>query len=238
MEYRIDHALILFAAGVAAAIAVALSAIPAQLISRVDVQKVLQASAGNASAGRWTGRAQRLFVMAQVACAAVLLTGGGLMTATVLRLGKFDLGIPYEQLVYGSPSYPHAMRTEGTRLSVAHRARRFLRQCPLPRRGKCRLARVRAAAARRRDDDHARRRRDAARASSGARGGPVSANETYFETVGVAHSCADVFLRRSIGRRARPSRSLSETGRAALVAPGRMRSARSFASIRRRRNPP
>jgi len=130
MEYRIDYHLILFSALVAAAIAVALSVIPAQLISRIDVQKVLQASAGNASAGRWTGRAQRLFVVAQVACAAVLLTAGGLMAATVFRLGKFDLGIPYEQLVYGSPSYPHAMRTKDKYLPLTERVVAALRELP------------------------------------------------------------------------------------------------------------
>ncbi len=129
-EYRIDYPLGLFAALLAAGIAVALSAIPAQLISRIDVQKVLQASAGNASAGRWAGRAQRLFVMAQIACAAMLLTGGGLMTATVLRLGRFDLGIPYEQLVYGSPSYPHAMRTRDKYLPLTERVVAALRELP------------------------------------------------------------------------------------------------------------
>ncbi len=112
MDYRIDYHLVVFAVVLAAGIAVALSVIPAQLISRIDVQKVLQATSGGASAGRWTGRAQRLFVVAQIACAAVLLTAGGLMTITVLRLGKFDLGIPYDQLVYGSPSFQHSMRTK------------------------------------------------------------------------------------------------------------------------------
>lgn len=130
MDYRIDYPLVLFAAALAALIAVALSVIPAQLISRIDVQKVLQASSGGASAGRWTGRAQRLFVVAQIACAAVLLTAGGLMTLTVLRLGKFDLGIPYEQLVYGSPSYQHAMRTKDKFVPLTERIVTALRAIP------------------------------------------------------------------------------------------------------------
>jgi putative ABC transport system permease protein len=91
---------------------------------------VLQATAANASAGRWTGRAQRLFVVAQIACAAVLLTAGGLMTATVLRLGRFDLGIPYEQLAYGSPSYPHALRTKDLYMPLTERVVAALRAIP------------------------------------------------------------------------------------------------------------
>lgn len=130
MDYRIDGHLVLFALVVAVAIALALSAIPAQLISRINVQTVLQASAGNASAGRWTGRAQRLFVVAQIACAAVLLTAGGLMTLTVLRLGRFDLGIPYAQLVYGLPSYPHSMRTRDKFMPLTLRVETALRGIP------------------------------------------------------------------------------------------------------------
>jgi putative ABC transport system permease protein len=130
MEYRIDYSLVAFAALLAAGIAVALSAIPARLVSRIDVQRVLQASTGGASAGRWTGRAQRWFVVAQVACAAVLLTAGGFMTVTVLRLGRLDLGIPYERLVYGSPSYPHAKRTKDLYLPLTERVVAALRALP------------------------------------------------------------------------------------------------------------
>jgi putative ABC transport system permease protein len=130
MEYRIDYHVVLFAALLAGAIAVALSVIPARIISGMDVQKVLQASAGSVGSGRWTARAQRLFVVAQVACAAVLHTGGGLMTVTVLRLGRFDLGIPYDQLVYGSPSYAHAMRTKELYVPLTDRVVTALRAIP------------------------------------------------------------------------------------------------------------
>jgi predicted permease len=130
MDYRVDLHLVLFAAALAVGIAVALSAIPAQLIGRIDVQKVLQASGGSAGAGRWTGRAQRLFVVAQIACATVLLTAGGLMTLTVLRLARFDLGIPYEQLVYGSPSYAHSMRTKDKYMPLTQRVEAALRAIP------------------------------------------------------------------------------------------------------------
>lgn len=130
MEYRIDYRLVVFATVIAGLIAVALSAIPAKLISRIDVQKVLQATGGGASAGRWTGRAQRFFVMTQVACAAVLLTAGGFMTVSVLRLGRMDLGIPYEHLVYGSPSYPHSMRTKDLYIPLTDRVVAALRSIP------------------------------------------------------------------------------------------------------------
>jgi putative ABC transport system permease protein len=130
MEYRIDYHLIVFAAVIAVGIAVALSAIPARLISGMDVQKVLQATSASAGSGRWMGRAQRLFVVAQIACAAVLLTAGGLMTMTVLRLGRFDLGIPYERLVYGSPSYAHSMRTRDKFVPLTDRVVTALRAIP------------------------------------------------------------------------------------------------------------
>lgn len=130
MDYRIDYPLVLFAAALAGVITLALSAIPARLLSRMDVQKVLQANSSGASAGRWTGRAQRVFVVAQIACATVLLTAGGLMTLTVLRLGKFDLGIPYGQLVYGSPSYQHSMRTKDKFVPLTEKIVTALRAIP------------------------------------------------------------------------------------------------------------
>jgi putative ABC transport system permease protein len=130
MDYRIDYPLVLFGALIAAGIAVILSAIPARLVSRIDVQKVLQSTSGGASAGRWTGRAQRLFVVAQIACATVLLTAGGLMTVTVLRVGRFDFGIPYEQLVVGSPSYQHSMRTKDKFMPLTDKIVTALRALP------------------------------------------------------------------------------------------------------------
>jgi putative ABC transport system permease protein len=130
MEYRLNYPLVLFAAALAVGIAVTLSAIPARLIGRIDVQRVLQATTAGASGGRWTGRAQRLFVVAQISCATVLLTAGGLMTVTVLRLGKFDLGIPYEQLAYGLPSYAHAMRTKDLYVPLTDRVVAAVRAMP------------------------------------------------------------------------------------------------------------
>jgi putative ABC transport system permease protein len=130
MEYRLDYPVLFFSVLLAAVIAVALSVIPARLIGRVDVQRVLQATSGGSGSGRWTGRAQRTFVVAQVACASVLMTAGGLMSVTVLRLGRFDLGIPYEQLAFGTPSYAHSMRTKDLFVPLTDRVVAALREIP------------------------------------------------------------------------------------------------------------
>jgi putative ABC transport system permease protein len=181
MEYRLNYPLVLFAAALATAIAVTLSAIPARLIGRIDVQRVLQATTAGASGGRWTGRAQRLFVVAQISCATVLLTAGGLMSVTVLRLGKFDLGIPYAQLAYGLPSYAHAMRTKDLYVPLTDRVVAALRaipgasnvgviaSVPLQQSGKTTITLSGAA------DPLPQ---DVVPTSS------VSVNETYFETIG------------------------------------------------------
>jgi putative ABC transport system permease protein len=111
MEYRVDLRVIGFATALSLLIGLLLSAVPARIISRVDIQQVLRANS-QASGGRGGSRAQRIFVVAQIASAAVLLTGGGLMTRTMLRLARIDLGFDADRVAQGTPSLPHTWRVK------------------------------------------------------------------------------------------------------------------------------
>jgi putative ABC transport system permease protein len=112
MEYRVDLRVIAFATVLSLGIGLLLSAVPARIISRVDIQQVLRASGHASSGGRGGSRAQRLFVVAQIASAVVLLTGGGLMTRTMLRLARIDLGFDADRVAQGTPSLPHTWRVK------------------------------------------------------------------------------------------------------------------------------
>ena len=107
MEYRIDARALTFAALVAAVAAAIVSIIPARLVVRRDVHHLLRVGAptGASDGARW---AQRLFVVGQIACATVLLTGAGLLSRTVLHFAQVDLGFESSRLVSGTPSFPHS----------------------------------------------------------------------------------------------------------------------------------
>ncbi len=137
MDYRLDSHIVVFALLLAVLVAVALSVIPARIIARMDVQRVLGAHTSGAGGSRWSGRAQRVFVVAQIACATVLLTAGGLMTATVARLSRFDLGFDHPHLVFGSPSYATAMRTPDKYKPLTDRLIVDCRRCRTRRQSGC-----------------------------------------------------------------------------------------------------
>jgi predicted permease len=109
MEYRLDWRSISFVTLLALAVGALLSLVPSRVVSRSDVQQVLRAGAPNAG-GSSGGIAQKIFVVAQVAVAVVLLTGAGLMGRTVWRLANLDLGFNPAPLLSGSPSFPHPWR--------------------------------------------------------------------------------------------------------------------------------
>jgi putative ABC transport system permease protein len=130
MEYRLDLRVAAFASALALAVAALLSIVPSRLVARVDIQQVLRASTPTATGGRWGSRAQQLFVVAQIACAVVLLTGAGLMTKTVMRLADADLGFDSAILVQGTPSYPHPWRVKATYVPVSERILSDLQALP------------------------------------------------------------------------------------------------------------
>jgi putative ABC transport system permease protein len=120
MEYRIDARVLGFATLVAVVAAAIVSVIPARLVVGRDVHHLLRVSAasGSGDRARW---AQRLFVIGQVACATVLLTGAGLMARTVLHFARVDLGFDANRLISGSPSFPHTWRVPEKYLPVTER---------------------------------------------------------------------------------------------------------------------
>jgi putative ABC transport system permease protein len=109
MEYRIDARVLGFATLLAVAAAAVVSIVPARIVIGRDVHQFLRVSAasGGGDRAQW---AQRLFVIGQVACATVLLIGAGLMTRTVLHFAQVNLGFDANQLITGSPSFPHTWR--------------------------------------------------------------------------------------------------------------------------------
>jgi len=108
MEYRLDWRAIVFVPVLAVLVGGLLSLVPSRVVSRSDVQQVLRAGVPTA-AGRG-GIVQKIFVVAQVAVAVVLLTGAGLMSRTVWRLARLDLGFEPARILQGSPSFPHPWR--------------------------------------------------------------------------------------------------------------------------------
>ncbi|HWM89154.1 MAG TPA: ABC transporter permease [Thermoanaerobaculia bacterium] len=75
------------------------SVAPARQILRVDAGELLPGSTRGASASRQQGRAQGLFVVAEVAMALVLLIGAGLLIQSFGRLRSVDLGFDPDDLL-------------------------------------------------------------------------------------------------------------------------------------------
>ena len=134
--------------------------IPARLVVGRDVHHLLRVSAasGSGDRARW---AQRLFVVGQVACATVLLTGAGLMARTVLHFARVDLGFQANRLVTGAPSFPHTWRVPEKYLPVTERILAELSLMPGAAVGS-HSRHESAAEARRACGDHARGKRRAA----------------------------------------------------------------------------
>ncbi|MEO7966033.1 MAG: FtsX-like permease family protein, partial [Gemmatimonadaceae bacterium] len=121
MEYRLDGRTIAFVVLLATTAALMLSILPARLVARIDAQRLLREGGAGAGSGRWGRRVQQLFVVAQVASAVVLLTGGALMARSVLHLSQLDLGFDAQRVVQASPSYPHPWRVPEKYLPVTER---------------------------------------------------------------------------------------------------------------------
>ena len=112
MEYRVDGTVIAFAIALSIVIAIGLGLVPLRVVRSLNVQRVLRESTTGAAASGGHALAQRAFVVAETACAAVLLVGATLMAATVLRLSHVDLGFDVGRIVQGTPSFPHPWRVK------------------------------------------------------------------------------------------------------------------------------
>jgi predicted permease len=119
MEYRVDGKVAAFAIALSFVIALILGLVPLRIIRSMNVQQVLRESTGGGG-GRHS-LAQRSLVVAETACAVVLLVGAALMTITVLRLARVDVGFDASRLVEGTPSFPHPWRVKETYLPAERR---------------------------------------------------------------------------------------------------------------------
>jgi predicted permease len=117
MDYQLDARAVGFAIALALLLAAVLSLVPARLMRGTDVQAVLRQGAPQSGGASWRG-AQRVFVVAQLATAVVLLSGAALMAKTIFRLSELDVGFDAETVVEGSPSFPHPWRVKEKYLPV------------------------------------------------------------------------------------------------------------------------
>ena len=120
MEYRVDGKVAAFAIALSLLIALILGLVPLRIIRAMNVQQALRDSTTGGGGGRHS-LAQRSLVVAETACAVVLLVGAALMTMTVLRLTRVDVGFDASRLVEGTPSFPHPWRVKETYLPVERR---------------------------------------------------------------------------------------------------------------------
>ena len=121
MEYRVDASVVAFAILLSVVIGIGLGLVPLRVVRSMNVQRVLRESTTGAGGSGDHAFAQRAFVIAETACAAVLLVGAALMAATVLRLSHVDLGFDSARLVQGTPSFPHGWRVKETYLPIERR---------------------------------------------------------------------------------------------------------------------
>jgi len=87
----VDWRVLLVSMGVTIAIGVAFGIAPAMFATRVDPDGALRVSASGGS-GRAGEATRRALVIAEIALAMVLVVGAGLMTTTLWRLNRVDLG--------------------------------------------------------------------------------------------------------------------------------------------------
>jgi putative ABC transport system permease protein len=82
------------------------SLVPARRLSRADPQSILRESASLSSGSTARNRAQKVFVVAQIASTAVLLALAGRATQTYVRFNALDVGFDYARLVSARFSLP------------------------------------------------------------------------------------------------------------------------------------
>jgi len=104
--------------GIAALVAVAAGVLcgllPALQMSKADVSAALRGSSRTSTAGGGAQRARAVFLVAEVALAAVLLVGAGIFGSSFLRLVQTDMGFRSDRLLSISvePVIPPAQRAD------------------------------------------------------------------------------------------------------------------------------
>ena len=106
-EVRFDRAVLLFAAALTIGTGVLFGLIPALQSSRNDVAKPLKDGARGATGASGHG-VRRALITVEVALALMLLTGGGLLLQTFVKLQAADLGFDPRQALVGFVNPPRA----------------------------------------------------------------------------------------------------------------------------------
>jgi putative ABC transport system permease protein len=106
MEFGIDKPVLLFVGGISLFSLLVFGLVPALQISRSDLQASLKESGRTGTAGAARGRVRRVFVVAEVALALILLTGAGLMIESFLEAFNVNPGFSPENLLTAEISLP------------------------------------------------------------------------------------------------------------------------------------
>ena len=104
----VDGGVLLFTFAVAAATGVVFGVVPALQASAADPQDALRDAGGRASVGGARQRARSVLVAGEIAVAAVLLVGAGLMIKSFARLSRVEPGFVVDDLVTSSVFLPDA----------------------------------------------------------------------------------------------------------------------------------
>jgi predicted permease len=99
VSFRVDLPVLLFAVAVTGCTALLAGAAPAWQVSRADVGEILK-DEGRGSSSLRAGRLGRILVVVEVAFSVALLVGAGLMTRSMVELGRFEL--PFDAEAYQS----------------------------------------------------------------------------------------------------------------------------------------
>jgi putative ABC transport system permease protein len=110
---RIDAVVVLFTTGAALATAVLTGLVPAWLLDQNPIAYLR--SGGRGTPGVASRRIRRVFVMAQVALAIVILAAAGLLARSVVRLQAIDTRLPTDRLVFIELSVPSARQSDRDR---------------------------------------------------------------------------------------------------------------------------
>ena len=128
-ELSVDANVLLFAVAVAGASALLSALLPSLRLSRPDLRSALGDGARGSSSGRAAGRARGRLVVAQVACAVVLLAGSGLLIRSFGVLLDKELGFdPTNRLVLQVFAYDYETTQEAA--AVIEQATEEMRALP------------------------------------------------------------------------------------------------------------
>lgn len=127
MAFALDARAVAFAIAAAVVVAAVLAVAPLRVALSTQPQAVLRDGALGAGGH---ARTQRIFVVAQVAAAFVLLTAGALLARSALRLSEVDVGFDAAHVVTASPSFPHPWRVPEKYLHVTEGIVRDLAALP------------------------------------------------------------------------------------------------------------